>query len=275
MIADHNITFVVFTYNEARRIEYVLRCFQPFGKIVLLDDGSTDGTGEIARKYGAEVCRRPPCDFGEDEAMAKFALAQVKTEWVYWAYTDEILPKPLLKKLQEVAGGERYKLVNIPRKNLHYGLPGLYLASGFRSPRFFKKGYVDFTGNKIHEMGRFLGRPEEVLDLPVKDEYSIHHCSTYDIKKFEINHSGYSDVESRTGGRFNPIKLLCYPVYFFLRYYVLKGGWRYGWGGFLYVMQYCFFYFNIQAKIWERENEVTLESIEKTYDGVKEKLLKD
>jgi glycosyltransferase involved in cell wall biosynthesis len=271
---EHNITFLVFTYNEERRIEYILRCFQLFGRIVLLDDGSTDRTGEIARKYGAEVVRRPPCEFGEDEGMAKFALEQVHTPWVYWAYTDEILPKTLLRKLQEVAGGDRYKLVNIHRKNLHYGMPGLNLLSGFRSPRFFRKGHVDFTGNRIHQMGIFTGSPEEVLNLPLKDEYSIYHCSTYDIKKFEVAHSGYSDTESRTGGRFSPFRLLCNPAYFFLRQYVLKGGWRSGWGGFIYTMQYCFFYFNVQAKTWERENSVNLESIEKIYDDVKEKLLR-
>ncbi len=271
---ESNITFLVFTFNEERRIEYVLRCFRPFGRIVLLDDGSTDRTRDIALKYGADVVRRPPgMKFSEEETQANFALAQVATEWVYWAYADEILPIPLLRKMQEIAGGSRYKLVNIHRKNLHYGLPGLNLLSGFRSPRFFRKGYVDFTGNKIQQMGKFTGRPDEVLDLPKSAKYSIHHCSTYDLNKFEAHHRHYSDVEAKSGGRFSPFRLFGVPAYFFLRHYLLTGGWRTGWGGFLYTMQYCFFYFNVQAKTWEREKGITLESVESVYDGVKEKLL--
>ncbi len=270
---ESNITFLVFTYNEERRIEYVLRCFRPFGRIILLDDGSTDRTPDLARRYGAEIVRRPPGEFGESETMARFALDLVTTDWVYWAYTDEVLPVPLLRKLREVADGSRYKLVNIHRKNLHYGLPALNLLSGFRTPRFFRKGYVDFTGNKIQQMGKFTGTPDEVLDLPKTDEYSIHHCSTYNLNKFEAHHSHYSDVEARSGSRFSPFRLFGVPAYFFLRHYLLKGGWRTGWGGFVYTMQYCFFYFNVQAKTWEYEHGVTLESIESVYDGVKEKLL--
>lgn len=273
--SGQHITFLVFTYNEERRIGYILRCFQPFGRIVLLDDGSTDRTGEIARKYGAEIVRRPKCEFGEDEGMAKFALEQVHTPWVYWSYADEILPRMLLRKLREISLQDRYKLVNIPRKNLHYGMEKLNLASGFRSPRFFRKGHVDFTGNRIHGMGKFTGRPDEALDLPFRDEFSIHHCSTYNIQKFELAHSGYSDSEVKGGIRFRPVHLLLHPPYYFLRYYLLGGEWRNGWGGFIMTMQYCFFFFNIQAKAWEQEREITLESIERNYDAVKERLLSE
>jgi glycosyltransferase involved in cell wall biosynthesis len=270
-----NITFLVFTFNEERRIEYILRCFHSFGEIVLLDGGSTDRTEEIARKYGARLVLRPPTEYGETESMARFAQDQAKTEWVYWAYADEILPRKLLRKLQEVSRQDRYKIVNIPRKNLHYGLEILNLASSFLTPRFFRKGFVDFRENKIHGMGRFTGRPEEVLNLPVRDEYSIHHCSTYNIRKFEQSHSGYSDTEAGEGKRFNPMRLLLDPPLYFLRYYLLGGGWRSGWAGLIMTMQYCFFFFNIQAKIWERERGITLESIEQNYDAIKERLLRE
>lgn len=271
----HKITFLVFTYNEERRIEYVLRCFRPFGDIVLLDGGSTDRTAEIAGKHGGRVVLRPPTDYGEEEAMARFALDQVRTDWVYWAYADEILPRKLLRKLEEISRQDRYKIVNIPRKNLHYGMEGLNLASRFRSPRFFRKGYVDFSGNRIHGMGRFTGRPDEALDLPFRDELSIHHCSTYDIRKFEQSHSAYSDTEVRGGVRFSPLRLLLHPPYYFLRYYLMGGEWRNGWAGLIMTMQYCFFHFNVQAKAWERDRGITLESIERNYDAVKERLLRE
>ncbi len=272
--AGHNITFLVFTYNEERRIEYVLRCFQPFGEIVLLDGGSTDRTEEIARRYGGRFVPRPASEWGEEEAMARFALDQVRTDWVYWAYADEILPRKLLRKLEEVSRQDRYKIVNIPRKNLHYGLERLNLASRFRSPRFFRKGCVDFSQNSIHGMGQFTGRPEESLDLPFRDEFSIHHCSTYNVRKFEQSHSGYSDTEAKGGVRFSPLKLLFHPPYYFLRYYILAGEWRNGWAALIMTMQYCFFYFNVQAKAWERDRGITLESIERNYDAVKERLLR-
>jgi len=194
---------------------------------------------------------------------------------VYWGYADEILPHPLLRRLQHVAEEDRYKLVVIPRKTVHYGVRALNLVPE-TSPRFFKKGYVDFTGNRIHHMGKFVGKPEEVLHLPRKDAYSLYHCSTYNLRKFELAHSSYSDTEAQMPGkRFSPVRMLLYPPYFLLRYYVLTGEWRSGWPALIMAMQYCFFFFNVQAKIWEREHGITLESIEKNFDAIKEDILRE
>lgn len=268
-----NITFLLFTYNEARRIEHVLRCFNPYGKIVVMDNHSTDATREIAKRHNAAVYEHDHPGYVEEETVAENALSKVGTEWVYWAYADEVLPKPLLEKLVEVAKSNSVGLVNIPRKNIHYGIPDLNLDSGAPSPRFFRKDAVDFSGNPIHSIGRFTGTPNEILTLPNRNEYAIHHCSTYTLKKFELAHSNYSDIEATSGSRFNAWKMFWQPLHFFTRFYLLKGGWRLGWGAFIYTMQYCFFFFNTQAKIWELENNITTENIEKVYDGIKERLL--
>ena len=269
----NEITFLLFTYNEARRIEYVLRCFQPYGRIVVMDNHSTDDTVAIARRYGAEVYAHDHPGYVEEERVAANALSKVATDWVYWAYCDEVLPKTLLRKMQEIAAASDYKLVNMHRKNLHYGIENLNFDSGGRSPRFFRKGYVDFTGNPIHGMGRFIGRPEEALDLPKDDAHSIYHCSTYNLRKFEMAHSAYSGLEAATVKRFSSARLLFSPVKWFLKYYFKHGGWRGGWAGYIMVMQYAFFHFNVQAKVWERENNITLDSIEKKYDEIKEKFI--
>lgn len=269
------ITFLLFTYNEARRIEYALRCFQPFGRTVVMDNHSTDETVAIARRFGAEVYDHDHPGYVEEESVAANALAKVATDWVYWAYCDEILPKPLLRKLNEIAEEGKYKLVNIPRKNLHYGVETLNFDSGGKNPRFFRKDSIDFTGTRIHQFGQFTGSPDQVLNLPVEDRFSIYHCSTYNIQKFEQVHSRYSEIEAYGGGSFLPRRLFLVPLRKFFYYYFRRGAWKSGWPGFIMVMQYCFFLFNIQAKRWEREHGITLESIEKNYDKVKERLLKD
>ncbi len=271
---EHQITFLLFTYNEARRIEYVLRCFQSFGRIVVMDNHSTDETVAIARRYGAEVYDHDHPGYVEEERVAANALAKVSTDWVYWAYGDEILPKPLLKRLNEIAAEGRYKLVNIPRKNLHYGIETLNFDSGGRNPRFFRKGSMDFACTQIHQFGRFTGGPDEVLNLPVEDRFSIYHCSTYNIRKFEQAHSRYSDIEAGHGS-FSPRRLFMHPFRKFFYYYFRRGAWKSGWAGFIMVMQYCFFLFNVHAKRWENKYGVTLESIEKNYDRVKERLLRE
>lgn len=277
MTRERTITFVVFARDEARRIRYLLRNVSGYGHIlVMLDDRTTDDTERIAKEYGAEVRRFRHPGWTEGEETVNLVLGLVKTDWVYWAYVDELLGKPLLEKMRELAAQEKYKVVWMRRKNYHYG--GVNLENGY-TLRFFKKGTIDFTGNQIGRFGKIMVPQEEVLWLPNRDEYAVHHFSTYDLAKFEQGHSLYSTEEAKAnlalGRHFSGLKLIGKPIYFFLKYMIVGGAWRWGWRGFIIALQYCFYFVNIQAKMWEREHGVSLGSIEAAYDTLKEKLLED
>ena len=51
------IVFVMPALNEAATIAAVVNSVLPFGQAIVVDDGSTDGTGAIARAAGATVLR--------------------------------------------------------------------------------------------------------------------------------------------------------------------------------------------------------------------------
>ena len=273
------ITFVIFTYNEERRIEHVLKAFAGYGKLLLVDSFSTDATVEIARKYGANIYQRiNTAGFSEEENEVQRILDKADTDWVYWGYADEICAPKLLKAFIDVSKQNKYKIVKFRRRNVHYGIEKLYLDNAAQN-RFFRKGIIDFKGNRIHSFGKNLCSDNEILTLPMTDEYSLYHFSTYNVSKFEINHSGYSDVEARhnfnKGKHFTLKGLLLQPFKIFVKYYLVNGGWKAGVPGLIMTMQYCFFRFNTMAKTWELENNVTLETIEKKYDALKQKFFEE
>lgn len=276
-MADSNITFVVFTFNEEHRIEYVLRCFKDYGHILIVDNFSTDRTVEIAKRYNAEVFQRKNTKgWAEEETEVKNILDKVSTDWVYWGYADELLPKTLLEKFVEISKQNKYKVVYFRRRNVHYGAEDLYLENAIQS-RFFVRGSIDFKDNRIHSFGKIVCLPDKILHLPLVDEYSQYHFSAYNIEKFEKSHSGYSSVEAKRyvddGNKFSLLKILLKPVFVFTKYYIVNGGWKSGMRGFIMAMQYAFFTFNIEAKIWENENDITIESIEHEYSKLKEEML--
>ena len=230
-MSNSNIAFILFTFNEEKRIEYPVRNFIKYGEVIVLDGGSTDKTGEIAQKYGAKFLSRPKINvagaegynggiiFSETKEMLDFVLANTDKKWLFWQYVDDLAPKALLDKLVEISHQNKYKQVIIPMYTYLWGKtahPAIKTAVGC----FFQRDAVDFTNNQIHGMGKFLGKKEEVLHLPARDEYAIRHFSLYNLKKFATSHLAYAEAEAgqkfANGQKFSVVRMLAAMVGQFL-----------------------------------------------------------
>lgn len=270
-----NISFILVAYNESKRIRYVLENLKGWGKILIVDDESEDDTVAIAREYTDLIVSQRRRGWAEDEASMNFVLSQAPTDWVYYGFVDELLAKPLLEVMVKLSNQDKYKLVHINRKNLNYG--GVNLRNG-TTCRFWKKGAIDFKGNLFGHFGKIVVPPSEQLTLPLTDQYSIWHFSTYDVSRFELGHSKYSTLEAKSladgGKKFSGFKLIVKPIYYFLNYLLIGGAWRWGWRGLIIAANYCFYFFNTEAKMWEIEHAVTSETIEAQYNRMKEKFLR-
>jgi biofilm PGA synthesis N-glycosyltransferase PgaC len=77
------VTAIIPAYNEAGSISSTIRSLQvqthAFVEIIVVDDCSTDDTGQIARALGATVLR-PPENTGSKAAAQSYALPYVHTE---------------------------------------------------------------------------------------------------------------------------------------------------------------------------------------------------
>jgi len=275
----NNITFVIFTYNEEKRIEYVVRNFVKYGEVLVLDDGSTDRTKEIVEKLGGKFILRPTKikqRIVENQAMYNFIKQSVKTDWVFWGYADNLMPKTLLEKLVKISRQAKIKYVNIPIYTYLWGYTKYPMQEGY-SPRFFMKDYIDFSNNKIHGMGKFLGDKNEILTLPNRKEYAICHYSTYDLRKFVLSHLKYAEEEAeqrhQEGQKFNFFRTIGSMIRYFILY--TKNAWRIGVISILVGMHYAFFRFMMFFRVYELENNITLESMEEKYSKAKEELLKN
>jgi len=273
-----NITFVLFTFNEEHRIEYIVRNLRPYGEVFLLDGGSTDKTQEIGEKFGAKFFLRPDRVTVQVENQANFDFIKsiVKTPWIFWSYVDNFLPKALLKKLTEVSKQDKFKSVYVPIDTYLFGdtVHPIIRAS---YACFFQKEYMDFSSNRIHGMGKFTGNKDEVLHIPVTTEYAMKHFSLYDLTKFVQGHVRYAEPEARDriahGEHFSFWHMLASMANYFRLFY--RRGYKAGIKGFFAAMLYTFFRFMVWMRVYEIENGQTLESIEADFAKEKKRMVEE
>ncbi len=109
MIAGETVTFILPTCNEERVGDVVreLKRLHPASPVLVVDDGSSDRSGEAARAAGAEVVRHP-YNKGNGAAV-KTGLRTARTEWVVLLDADGQHPPEEAGRLIEKLG--EYELV--------------------------------------------------------------------------------------------------------------------------------------------------------------------
>ena len=146
---NKSLTVLIPAYNEAESIVDTIRSIQTQSlvpsDIVVIDDFSTDDTGNLARSCGVTVIR-PPSNTGSKAGAQNFALQNVTTEFTMAIDADTILERNAIEKL--LAALEEKTVV---------------AACGFVLPRY---------KNTIWERGRYI---EYLLAFswykPIQDYY--------------------------------------------------------------------------------------------------------
>ena len=149
-VAD--LTVIVPAYNEAGSVADTIRSIHrqtlPVAAVVVVDDGSTDGTGDVARACGAQVVR-PPANTGSKAGAQNFALAHVRTEFALAIDADTVLAPDAIALLLEAMAD-----------------PSVAAACGFVLPRYvatlWERGrYVEylFAFGFLKRIQDYYGKP--------------------------------------------------------------------------------------------------------------------
>lgn len=130
---NQDLTIIVPAYNEGKFIEDTLRSIQtqtmrPFS-VIVIDDFSTDDTGDRARGLGATVVR-PPTNTGSKAGAQNYGLKFVTTKYVMALDADTMLAPDAVEKLIVALDDD-----------------GVVAASGFVLPRYVKT---------LWERGRYI-----------------------------------------------------------------------------------------------------------------------
>lgn len=254
--------------NEEKRIKDCLESVRWADEIVVVDDGSTDRTLEIAKKYTSNII--PHKSEGFVEPSRNFAISKAKGEWILILDADEKIPESLAARLQAIAKEpNKADCVRIPRKNIifnkwmqHTGWWPDY------NIRFFKKGKVTWP-NKIHSQAEVHGL---VMDLGPQEDNAIIHYNYDTISQFLKKLDRYTTITANERiaeqRDFHWQQIIEYPVHEFLSRYFARKGYKDGLHGLVLSLLESFYEFVTCLKVWEQKgfNEINAEDVVKGFE---------
>lgn len=271
---SYNLTFVIFTFNEEKRIERVIKNLKDYGHILIADNQSTDKTQEIAKKYGCDIfIRTEEFEFVETQMMMSALDKVVQTEWIYWGFADEMLDKNTLDETTKIIATNQYDIISIDRKNYYHG-KFCYDAFASRTNKIFKKGAIDFANNAIHGFGKPTVPPEKIYNLP--NEMFVHHFISNTAQSYLNTINRYTETELKfthkdRGAIFN---FILFPAKLFLSNFILKKGYKAGFAGWNLTFIQIFYFIIKYIKLSEQKNNLSAKEIESQNDIFRDAILR-
>ena len=109
---------LVTVFNERERIARCLESVRWADELLVVDSGSTDGTPEAARDFGAAVLTRPYRNAADQK---NWALRRMSSEWVLVLDADEWLSEPAQHAVREAVEKDRHAGYRIRRVSWFLG----------------------------------------------------------------------------------------------------------------------------------------------------------
>ena len=244
-----NLTTIIIAKNEEKNIVDAIDSVDFSKKVILVDNGSTDRTIEIAKRAGAQVLSIKTDDFSKQREEG---LIHVKTDWILYIDADERITQELKKEIEDVLTDENsmdaYKIV---RRNYYYGKhEWLYRE---KLERLFKKESLKGWHGKIHESPVYTGEIGELKGF-------LDHYTHQDLTSMLEKTINWSDTEAQI--RFNAnhprMKWWRFPrvmIPTFFRYYIRQKGFRVGTVGLVESIFQTYSIFITYAKLWEMQEK--------------------
>lgn len=150
------LSAIVITKNEEKMIKTCLESVKWADEIIVVDNGSEDGTLTIARRYTDKVFEVKVEDFA---ALRNKATEKASGDWLLFVDADERVLEPLKKEIEAMISFADFSAYAISRKNIIFGKEVKY---GSFWPdwviRLLKKSDFEGWTGKVHEHPEFNGK---------------------------------------------------------------------------------------------------------------------
>ncbi len=242
------LSVAIITLNAASQLEECLKSVRFADEIVVVDSGSTDGTQALAERYGARVIAQDWLGFGPQK---QFAVDAARHNWVLCLDADERVTRELQASIENALALPTHGAYRFPRCNRFLGR---YLKHGEGYPdwslRLFDRRQARWSTDAVHE--------KVVADGPVGTlAGDLLHDSAETLAAYLTKQNRYTslaaDMALQAGKRASFGRIAFSPIVRFIKFYVIRQGFRDGLPGLIHIAIGCMNSFVKYAKMLERQ----------------------
>ena len=225
------LSVLIITYNEEANIGPCLDSVQTIAdEIIIVDSQSTDKTIEICLSKGAKVVQHPFENFVKQRNLAN---AEAKYDYVFALDADEVVSPELNASILEMKKNWKHDAYEINRLNNYCGkwIKHCGWYPEWRA-RIFDRRKGEWAGLLVHESLKL-----HTGTSSAKLTGHLLHYSYNSISEHIQRINRYTDLTAQEaimkGKKSNLFKIWFNPKLRFFRDYIIKGGFRDGYYGYI------------------------------------------
>ena len=244
-----NISAVILVKNAEKTIGECLESLRQFGEVVLLDNGSTDATLEIASKYPNVKVFSEPNFYGFGK-MKNIAVSHATNDWILSIDSDEVLMPGIVAQINAIQLNEN-TVVALSRLN-YYGDRCMKCCGWYPDYvwRIFNRKYTCFNENMVHEG---IETKPDTQKLYIKDAMKHYTATTMEsiIGKMNMYSSLAAKEKFAKGKKTSVIGAIFKALHTFNKDYFFRKGIFYGYKGFTLAVLNAYATFFKYMKLYE------------------------
>lgn len=242
------LSVAIITLDAGRALADCLASVAWADDIVIVDSGSRDDTLAIAAQAGARVLHQDWLGFGPQK---QYAVDACRHDWVLCLDADERVSPELLASLKSALAAPQHHAYRFARCNRFLGR---YLKHGEGYPdwslRFFDRRHARWSDDAVHEKVIADGTIGTLTGDLLHD--SAESLASY-LNKQNRYTSLAADMALAAGKRSSVGRIVFSPIIRFIKFYLIRQGFRDGLPGLIHIAIGCFNSFIKYAKMLERQ----------------------
>lgn len=260
------LSVIIITKNEEDRIKACLESVKWADEIIVVDQGSTDKTLNIARQYNVKIVHSDSDDFSERRNLG---AAKAQGDWLLYIDGDERVSAPLKEELFDIFEDSKYSAYAISRQNVIWGELKAY---GPFYPdwviRLLHKAHFKNWVGKVHEYPQFDGELGYT-------KHSFIHLTHRNVEQVILKNLEWSKIDAKLRFEANHPPMSGWR---FLRIFItetwnqgiVRKGFFNGSVGVIDSLMQTFFLLTSYVRLWEMQQKKPLDQI---YDDLDKNLI--